>query len=99
MRCGLISVSEQASPLRLAAPLSVSAVEDDVGALESGKPSNRHLQRLSVFSSDHKIPLREASDKDDGSVAEVTLMWNEGRLFDRIFGGVLAVLEPTRVGH
>jgi CLIP-associating protein 1/2 len=56
-----------------------------VVALQSGTPELRNLQKLTLFSTSHPLTAGE-----DDSV------WTTGRLFARVFEGLVVYLRPER---
>jgi CLIP-associating protein 1/2 len=65
-------------------------------ALQSGQPGIRNLQKLLLYSSEHPIPaLGPNVDEDD--VEDAKKLWEEDRLFERIFDGLMAFLSPDQV--
>jgi CLIP-associating protein 1/2 len=63
-----------------------------VEALVAGQPTLKNLQKITLFSSQSSIPLVPGG-AEDATVA----VWEEGRLFDRIFDGLMAFLDPKKV--
>jgi CLIP-associating protein 1/2 len=51
----------------------------------SGTPELRNLQKLTLFSTSHPVSEDEAKK-----------VWTEGRLFGRVFDGLLSYLRPER---
>lgn len=78
---------DKASPFKTSAPAPASAIEPDVASLETGSPELRNLQKLTLFSTSHPI-----SDEDSESLS----VWKSGRLFERIFNGLMSFLKPDR---
>jgi CLIP-associating protein 1/2 len=74
---------DKASPFKTASPAPASAVEPDVAALQSGTPELRNLQKLTLFSTSHPV-----------TTSEDEAIWTGGRLFARIFEGLVAYLKP-----
>ena len=55
----------------------------------------RHLQKLALFSSSHPISIPSAAiDSDD--IAEETRIWEVDQLFERVYNGLAAFLQPTQ---
>lgn len=54
-----------------------------------------------LFSQAHDIALENSHDDevDREDIAEQKLVWEEQRLFDRVFDGLMAFLDPKRVGR
>jgi len=76
---------DKASPFKTTSPAPASAVEPDVAALQSGAPELRNLQKLTLFSTSHSV-----------TTSEDEAIWTGGRLFARIFEGLVAFLKPER---
>ncbi|KAL1405184.1 suppressor of tub2 mutation [Vanrija albida] len=78
--------------------LSNATIEADLTALASGSPALENLQRLVQFSQAHPITLEDVHDDDVDreEIAEQKLVWEEQRLFDRVFDGLIAFLDPKR---
>ena len=60
-----------------------------------GNPEIRNLQKLALFATSHPISLPSEADEEDNQ--EERRIWDEGRLFDRIFDGLMTFLDPARV--
>lgn len=91
-------VLDKASPLKQsgAAASSSTQLQSDVEALESGQPGIRNLQKLVLFSSEHPVPtLGPNIDEDD--VEDAKRIWEEDKLFERIFEGLMSFLEAEQV--
>ncbi|WOO85720.1 Protein STU1 [Vanrija pseudolonga] len=89
---------DQATSLNADRELTKETIEEDVGALTSGSPTLGNLQRLVLFSQAHDIALENSLDDevDREDIAEQKLVWEEQRLFDRVFDGLMAFLDPKR---
>lgn len=90
-----LAVLEKATPLELDTPTVAKSIEEDMKALASGQAEIRNLQKLSLFSTSHPISLPVGADPKD--IAEEKGVWEEDRLFARVFEGLMAFLDPTRV--
>ena len=95
-------VIEQTTPLKPTTSTVSSAISLDVEALQGGSPEIRNLQKLSMFSSAHAIPLPAAHSADHGDddkdeIADEREIWDADRLFERIFEGLMAFLDPAKV--
>jgi CLIP-associating protein 1/2 len=88
---------EQATPLKSAGPSPASAIDDDVSALLAGQPELRNLQKLALFSTSHPIEIPEDADEED--IAEARQVWEDNRLFVRIFEGLVAYLDASKVSR
>jgi CLIP-associating protein 1/2 len=86
---------DKATPLRSNGSSSASAIQEDVASLISGRPEIRNLQRIALFSQSHPISAVEAFDGDED--LEGREIWEEGRLFDRTFHGLMNFLTPETV--
>ncbi|KAK4684711.1 hypothetical protein P7C73_g5453, partial [Tremellales sp. Uapishka_1] len=71
-----------------------SVIQADVEALRSGQPDLRNLQKLALFSSSHHISLPEEGDDDD--IVEERRVWQDGKLFEKIFDALMSYLDPSR---
>jgi CLIP-associating protein 1/2 len=87
---------DKATPLRSNGPTPASAIQDDIEALSSGRPDLRDLQKIALFSSSHPISVGESSEDVDGEDGSI---WEENRVFDRIFDGLTDFLQPDQVGY
>lgn len=76
---------DKASPFKTASPAPASAVEPDVAALQAGTPELRNLQKLTLFSTSHPV-----------TISEEEAIWTAGRLFSRVFDGLVGYLRPER---
>ena len=76
---------DKASPFKTASPAPASAAESDVAALQSGTPELRNLQKLTLFATSHPV-----------TTSEDEAIWTGGRLFARIFEGLVSYLKPER---
>ena len=72
-----------------------SAIQNDIEGLESGSPQLRNLQKLALFAESHKIP--GGGEEEDGR--DAVGLWQEGRVFDRIFDGLMVFLDHTKVSR
>ncbi len=86
---------EKATPLKASNWTTSVSIAEDVEALVGGQPEIRNLQTLALFSTSHPIALLPEADEED--VAEERRIWEEGRLFERIFEGLMAFLDSVRV--
>ncbi|ORY28597.1 clasp N terminal-domain-containing protein [Naematelia encephala] len=86
-------IREAATPLKSAVNGSVSSVLDDVEALEAGQPSVHNLQKLLLFSSSHPVSSAVDDHEDDAVDRRI---WEESRLFERIFDGLMGYFVPHR---
>jgi CLIP-associating protein 1/2 len=86
---------EQATPLKSAGPSPASTIDDDVSALLAGQPEMRNLQKLALFSTSHPIEIPEDADEED--IADARKVWEDNRLFVRIFEGLVAYLDASKV--
>lgn len=87
-------VLDKATPLKSSASSISTSIAEDVEALVSGQPDIRNLQKLALFSTSHLISLPSAGDDED--VNEDRRGWEDGRLFERVFDGLMAFLNPTK---
>jgi len=71
--------------LKTPTPDSTSAILPDVETLEHGLPTLRNLQKLALF----------AEEQSPGPGGERA--WREGRLFERVFEGLMGFLQPSKV--
>jgi CLIP-associating protein 1/2 len=76
---------DKASPFKTASHAPAFAVEPDVSALQGGTPELRNLQKLTLFSTSHPV-----------TTSEDEAIWTGGRLFARVFEGLVAYLRPER---
>lgn len=87
---------EKASPLKQIGGIGgAKSIQADIDALESGSPTLRNLQKLVLFSGENRIPVENTADEDD--VADATRIWEEERLFERVFEGLMRILTPKQV--
>jgi CLIP-associating protein 1/2 len=87
-------VLDKASPLRTNGPSPASSIREDVEMLVSGQPELRNLQKLALFATSHPISSDGIDDLDDEDDKRI---WEEDKLFDRVFQGLADFLEPSRV--
>ncbi|EIW72825.1 hypothetical protein TREMEDRAFT_42004 [Tremella mesenterica DSM 1558] len=85
---------DKASPLKSTTNTPSSAITEDVISLEKGNPEIRNLQKLALFSSSH--PISQSTMESEDEFESDKSIWNEGRLFERVFDGLVAYLEPTK---
>lgn len=88
-------VVEMATPLRSTNAMTPKSLFEDIEAIAAGQPETRNFQRLMVFSSDHRMALPSQADGEDEQ--DDRTVWDEDRLFARVFDGLMSYMEPSRV--
>ena len=76
---------DKATPLKALTPDPTSAVVPDVEALEHGLPTLRNLQKLALFA------------EEQGQGPAGARAWRDGKLFERVFEGLMGFLQPSKV--
>ena len=81
---------DKASPLKSQSRDPSKVILRDAEELQSGRPSIRALQKLALFAEEHPL----TGDPEDVEINEQ--IWKEGRVFDKMFGGLMTFLDPRK---
>ena len=88
------AVLDKASPLKSSTAATAVSIALDVESLTSGHAELRNLQKIALFSTSHPIALLADADEED--ITEEKRVWENERLFERVFEGLMAFLETGK---
>ena len=74
---------------------TAASIASDVESLTSGHAEVQNLQSIALFSTSHPIALPADADEED--ISEAKRVWENDRLFERVFEGLMAFLDTGKV--